>query len=135
LRRLADPEVKAADADAAWARRWLGVALSSTGDYVSFREALELVERNLRSRPNSVDDLQAKALILASHGSHRKEAFHLFEELAGRRALWPEHQFLLARLYEQSGDWPRARSTMLGLLAQERNEPRYISYYAHGLIN
>src|SRR5262249_21370797 len=129
------PAVAASDVDAAWARRWLGVSLSTTGEYANFREGLELVERNLRARPGNSEDLQATAIILASHSSHRREAFQLFEVLAGRRAILPEQQFYLGRLYEESGDWSRARTTILGLLGQEPNEPRYVAYYARNLIN
>jgi tetratricopeptide (TPR) repeat protein len=134
FRRLLDPRGRAPEADVAWARRWLAVALAGTGDYADVREALGMVERNLRNFPNNSDDLQAKALVLASHANSRREGLHLLETVGGKRDLPPEQQFFLTRLYEGIGDWPRARATILALLAQEQNNPRYVAYYARSLF-
>jgi tetratricopeptide (TPR) repeat protein len=110
------------------------MALATTGDFVNFREALDLVERNLRARGPNPDDLQAKAMVLATRASHRQEAIRLFEDLVGRKELPADQQFFLAQLYEEGGDWPRARAIMLGLLAMEQENPLYVVYYARNLI-
>src|SRR5439155_14065036 len=46
LRQLIDPQTKAPDTTVAWARRALASALSVTGNYHQFREALALVDAN-----------------------------------------------------------------------------------------
>jgi tetratricopeptide (TPR) repeat protein len=85
FRRLLEPQLHASDADLAWARRGLAVALSTTGEYDHFREALDLIQRNQKSRGPNAEDSQAQAMVLASRASHRAEAIRLFEDLAGRK--------------------------------------------------
>lgn len=134
LRRLLEPGVRASEADTAWARRGLAVALATTGEYNSFREALDMIEQNLRARGPNAEDLQAKAMILATRPDHRPEAIRLLADLVGRKELPSEQQFFLAQLYEEAGDWPTARANLLELLAREPENPLYLAYYAGHLI-
>src|SRR5262249_52943355 len=108
LRALLDPRRKAPAADVAWARRPPAPGLAAGDEYQQFLNALQLIEVNLQARIPSLDDLRARAVILATRPSHRTEALRTFEGLLGRRALSAQEQFLMAQLYEEAGDWLRA---------------------------
>jgi tetratricopeptide (TPR) repeat protein len=128
LRRLLDPAVKAPAATAAWARRALAVTLAA-GTYPQFKEALALVPE----RPTEESaDRQARAMVLATRPAHRREAIGLLE---GLPAPSPGARFVLARLYQKDGRWPRARVQLLGLLAEDGNNPAYLDYMIRGLLH
>ncbi|MEX0714008.1 MAG: tetratricopeptide repeat protein, partial [Pirellulales bacterium] len=118
LRELVDPDGQAADPDRRWARRNLAVALVARGDYASQRQALTLLEENLKLDDNSVDR-RAKAVVLASQQRRRalREAIKLFEKLVQVEAPSTEDRFLLAQLYQADGNWPAARQQGRSLLA------------------
>src|SRR5207248_1368583 len=62
------------------------------------------------------------------------EAIRLFDEVAKRQPLAVSDQFLLAQLYRLTGQWPKARSQMLGLLAKGEVNPIHVAYYARCLL-
>jgi tetratricopeptide (TPR) repeat protein len=132
LRSLVGSQV--AEKDALWARRALAVCLAAADGYPQFREALDLLEKNLAAEPNSEPDLQAKARILGSRPSHREEALRLLKQLAGQRGLAPEDEFLLARLHADADNWPEARRLMLGALARQSDRPEWIRFFATRLL-
>jgi tetratricopeptide (TPR) repeat protein len=57
----------------------------------------------------------------------------LLEELGRRQALKADDQFLLARLYEAEGTWPKARDLLRDLTGGPKNQPGYLLHYARGL--
>jgi tetratricopeptide (TPR) repeat protein len=120
--------------DLLWARRALALCLAAADGYPQFREALDLVEKNLAAEPGNQPDLQAKARILGSRPSHREEALRLLKQLGGRRSLAPEDEFLFARLHADAGNWPEARRLMLGALARQPDSPEWIRYCATRLL-
>lgn len=46
----------------------------------------------------------------------------------------PEEQLRLAWLYDVTGDWPRARSQLQGLLAQDNDNTGYLAVLVDGLL-
>src|SRR5262249_13720073 len=64
---------------AAWARRHQALLLATSGDYKQSQQALELLSRNLRERPNSPEDQRVRALILASRPGGRRESIQTLE--------------------------------------------------------
>jgi tetratricopeptide (TPR) repeat protein len=125
---------RVAQKDVRWARRALAVCLAAADGYPQFREALDLVEKNLAVEPGSRPDLQAKARILGSRPSHREEALRMLQRLGEQRSLAPEDAFLLARLHADADNWPEARRLMLGALARQSDRPEWIRFFATRLL-
>jgi predicted Zn-dependent protease len=120
----------------AWVRRTLALAMGSTIYRQPHAEALALVEENLRANGNSVPDLRAKALLLATRSYERGKAIGLLEDVRGRDSLTPDEQFTLFRLYEADGKWPEAQRTMLLLLESTRGRENaaYRAGYVRRLV-
>ena len=135
LRTLLGPGSKLSAADVAWARRGLASVLAASSDRRRFEEALGLIEKNLAENKNSLADEHARALLLATRISHRKDARSLFEDLARRDRLSANERFTLAQLYVAEDNWPQAQLHLLTLLASpEGNNPNYLAYYARRLL-
>jgi tetratricopeptide (TPR) repeat protein len=134
LRTILDLGDKASSADAAWARRGLAAALAARGDRRSYDDAMALIEKNLAEIKDDADQ-HAKALLLATRVSRRKEAIRLFEDLARRGSLPAGERFALVRLYLSEDNWQQAQLHMLTLLASpEGKNPTYTAYYARRLL-
>jgi cellulose synthase operon protein C len=103
----------------AWARRTLALTLASSTDIQRVRKALSLLEpvgqasaggkgTNALQDP---EDLRALARVLAVQRSvqDRKRAIEVLESLVTGSLANAEDRFLMAQLYEMSGNWPKAR--------------------------
>lgn len=128
---------------AAGARRLLAILLSAGGDYQESRQALELL--GLRGGPGAhdeaetapVQEVRARVTVLAlsPDRQERRQAIPLLERLVEGKTATPEDQFLLAQLYEATGDWPNARKTLLKLLSQPQGDsPRNVAHFALSLV-
>ncbi len=134
LRTILDLGDKASPADAAWARRGLAATLAARGDRRNYDEAMALIEKNLETSKEDAD-LHAKALLLATRLSRRKEAIRLFEDLARRGTLPAGERFALVRLYLAEDNWAQAQLHMLTLLSSpDGKNPTYQAYYARRLL-
>lgn len=147
LRALADGKLKAADADAAWARHGLGMILAASGDYRQLPKALALVglkvdaDGNLvrPSGPQSNEEAYAQARVLATQPrrSFRILAIALLEDLNQRQGLAADDQFLLAQLYEGEGSAAsraKSRETLRRLTTTHAGQPAYLAAYALTLL-
>ena len=83
----------------AWAKRTRATVLLSHGRPVDRDRALRLVEQNLLDDPDSADDRQLRAAILALQPGRSGEAIKMLEEIAGADRLAAKERFLLAQLY------------------------------------
>jgi cellulose synthase operon protein C len=128
---------------AAAARRVLAVIKTSQGDYQESRKALELVglleEDKVVDRPENetVKERRTQAMVLALQKTHREQrrAIPILEDLIKREEALPEDRFLLAQLYETTGDWPKAQKAMRALVSlPEGNNPRHLASYARSLL-
>lgn len=135
LRQLAEPATKAPKGVQAWARRQIALTLADTSDYRKFQEALSLLEINLQEQGIAPDDERARALVLATQPSRRREAIELFERLNKAQNLRAGEQFRLAQLYEAAGEWPKARSQFRTLATGKIKNPFYVSYFAQRMID
>ena len=99
----------ATPADRAWANRTRAALWLATNRPADRDRALELVDRNLASDPESVEDQSLKAAILALRPARRGEAVAILERLAGTNRLGDDQRFLLAQLHLGRGR--RERST------------------------
>jgi tetratricopeptide (TPR) repeat protein len=131
--------------DAPWARRQLALLLASRAEYRRYPEALALV--GLKRGPASIveseapktddpaEELRTRILVLAAQPlrDSRKKAIALLEEMNGRKALLPDDQFLLARLYENDDNWTRARE-MHRLAVGPGKNVLYLATFAQALM-
>jgi len=126
------------DEDLQWAKHILAIMLSTTGNYQDVLKAQDLMdipEKGVAGRTSSekAEDLRVQALVLGTQKSLRqqKKAVALLEKM---NAPTPDDRFLLARLYESVGDWPKAREQMARLAAAFPERPEYVSSYARSLL-
>jgi tetratricopeptide (TPR) repeat protein len=116
------------------------LAVGEGNDYQLTRETLtSLGFLNLPPEAlaaESTEDKRARAVVLAlqpGRGS-REEAVRVLEEVAKVQPLAAADQFLLAQLYRSLGQWPKARSQMLGLLGKGEVDPVHVAAYARWLL-
>jgi tetratricopeptide (TPR) repeat protein len=126
----------ATPSESAWARRGLAVLLGTRRDYRQAQEAIKLIDANVATIGQNNDDLRAMAVVCAAqqNGPARRRAVELFQELSDRGPLAPDDQFLLVRLFEDQGNWPKAREHMQLLLAADGRNPLYLAHCARMLL-
>ena len=130
LKILIDSGNKAA---VAWARRARAFGLATSGDFQKCKEALLLIESNLKDK-KSPEDQRAKVLVLALQPGGRRSAIKTLEESFSRLRPAPAEEFLLAQLYDVVGDGKKAKQSLLGLVSNNKNTPDYIAYYIRFLL-
>jgi cellulose synthase operon protein C len=117
-----------------WARRTLALALASVNDYRLFREAVGLLEENLKQPSAAVEDQRARALVLAAQPSLRRDAIRALEESFTKLPPSGDEQFLLARLHDAEQNWTKARSQLLNLVSADNPSPIHLAYYVEALL-
>jgi tetratricopeptide (TPR) repeat protein len=121
--------------DACWARRTLALALAVTNDYQKTREALDLLEKNLKSTWTSPEDQRARAMVLATRPGERRASIEALEESFVRVKPTPGEEFLLAQLYEADRNWSKANERLLSLVnSRHDSTPEIIAYYVRALL-
>jgi tetratricopeptide (TPR) repeat protein len=149
LRPVVVGQVKAPDADAAWARRGLALVLSANPDEPHFAEALALVGLRLdggkivaaeKAPALAGEELareqRAQAEVLASRPqrAYRTAAIARLEDLGKHGTATPDDQFLLAKLYDQDGATTKAGDLLLRLVADNPNNASYLGYYGQKMF-
>src|SRR5262249_43338561 len=120
--------------DVRLARRGLAAALVMGGDATRFSEALKGIDQNLKGGATEADK-RIKAAGLAPRPKDHPDAHPLLEEsFTHPPPPTPDHEFLLARLYELNGDWTRAHERMAALLTTHGDNPLYLAHYIRGLL-
>jgi tetratricopeptide (TPR) repeat protein len=126
LRKLFAAGNKANKDTQAWARRTLALLLAGRGSFPAFKEALKLLDRNKNDDRETFEDSLVRARILATQPSRRPDAIEL---LRSQKAPLPaDSKFLLARLYEEDGNWPLALGQLTALLKERPDEPRFLAH-------
>jgi tetratricopeptide (TPR) repeat protein len=135
LKQLVAAKGPNAEANAAWARRSLALALAASGDYQKSGDALALIEENLRRRGSVPEDLRVKAIVLGVRAGGRRDAIVALEDSFLRQKPTPAEEFLLAQLYEADGDWAKARARLLGLVTGKGGtNAEYLAHYIRALL-
>jgi tetratricopeptide (TPR) repeat protein len=126
----AGAERKNADAYA-WAKRTLALAYASGPGVDRTRKALALFESTGEAAPagqegktlTDPEDLRILARVLDAqkNADQVKRAREILESLIDKNTANNEDRFLLARLYEKSGDWHKAREEYRGLNFRTKN--------------
>ena len=137
----------------AWARRTRASMLASDADPQEVRKALSLFEPAGQPAASGQEgktledpeDLRILARVLDCRRTpqHRKRAIEILESLTDKNLANSEDRFLLARLYEISGDWPKAREKYRELNLRTKNprdmetlnrRPSYLAQFAESLL-
>ncbi len=137
LKFILDPKSNAPEDAVQWARRRQALDVASTGGYENTTLALKMLGGSQQEIGDiSVTDLRVRASILARRSVRRDRIalIGIYEEIARRQALTPFEQFQLARLYEATGQWPKAEETIQNLIDQNPANGSYVSYYTHLLV-
>jgi len=122
-------------AAAAWARRLYALLLSGKGDAESYRQALAAVEQNLRGEYPDPQDLRVRALLQASRPGMRREVIADLEKAFSLVTPSPTETLVLARFYEENGQWGRASASLLRLVGSKEGEAPYaLAYVVRALI-
>ncbi|MFL5340875.1 MAG: tetratricopeptide repeat protein [Gemmataceae bacterium] len=119
--------------NAGWARRHRALLLALRGNSAQIGEALPLIEQNLLGANATPEDERARAIVLALQPRRRREAIAALEASFKNLPATPDEQFLLARLYDVAGDWPRARE-LLAVVVGLRPRPDYLDYFIRQLL-
>lgn len=108
-----------------WARRAMAEVLAQSKDYREFQKIRPLLEKNALDGQLDPEDQLMLAKIYASRNEpqSRRDALKLYEQVATKTQLTTPDLGNMARLYEQSGDWPKCRETLLKILAGKRVVP------------
>ncbi|MGO9110050.1 MAG: tetratricopeptide repeat protein [Thermoguttaceae bacterium] len=138
IERLLSGEVHASESDLVGARRIKATILKKEG-YPKFKEATELVDRNLASPLASAQDKRLKvSILLADPGrAYGPQVLELAESLvaSGGAEPNPEDRFQLAQLYLARGAWERCRDQMEKLVNGSQSNPRYLAAYVRMLLD
>jgi tetratricopeptide (TPR) repeat protein len=147
LERITGRQLKVTDGDIAWARRGLAMVLATGVEYRDFLEALKLLGLRLdaggrvieerKPIPEERDEVQrTRAHVLATRKTHftRARAIALLEDLNRRRTPPANDRFLLAQLYDADDNWVRAQKVLHSLIADQPNNPAYLTYLAQSLV-
>jgi tetratricopeptide (TPR) repeat protein len=139
LERLVNTQVAIADVDRAWARRGLAMVFGLKGDQQLADKARELLDLNLNSGAGTVDDRRTKAFILSTRPSpdETKEAVQLLESVVKEQPQFSlTDNFMLADLYNKTGDWSKYVRTMRSVMGNGgADDVNYVRSYARALID
>jgi tetratricopeptide (TPR) repeat protein len=127
----------AAPGEAAWARRALAVLLGTDGDSEGVQQARALLGGDRGAAGASdTEDQRAWAIVLSmpKDQRQRRRAAAILERLAAREVARADDLFLLAQLYDRLDQPDKARTTMLGALAREPENPGYLRFHIHQLL-
>jgi tetratricopeptide (TPR) repeat protein len=132
-RKMLTADVPASEGERRGARRALAILLALSRSYPAYKEALDLIEVNLKAE-ESVEDRRIQAVVKATQPAERREAIRLFEKLAPLSlSTPPEVQLLLARLCEAESDpalKAKAVEYVEALVRNAPDNPGYLSYAA-----
>jgi Tfp pilus assembly protein PilF len=124
-----------------WAERGSAVAIATDGNWQQFKEAEALLLKNedeIRQSGREPDAsqilLRIALLVDREEPSSVRAAVELFEELQRRQPLQASEMVNFARQYERIGEWSKAKSLMLNVLAGRDPDPLYFLGYAEMLL-
>ena len=117
--------------DKAWVNRIRVALLLNKGRPADQDQALGLVEQNLKNDPNSIEDQQLKATVLALRPSRRGEAVKILEQLGAANLLDAKERFLLAQLYLGQREEQKYQDEMFKLLNLKVRNPQHLAHFVN----
>ncbi|MBM4073541.1 MAG: tetratricopeptide repeat protein [Planctomycetes bacterium] len=134
LQRLLEPAVGTPANHAVWIRRHLAVLLGARETSKDRQLGLDLLQENRKLLGEQTSDERARALVLAGDKSQRRQAVQSFERTLTGQPLGVAEQYWLVQLYERAGELDKARDWILGLMAADPDQPRYLARYIRILL-
>ena len=139
LEKLAAEIAAANEVDRAWANRNLAQILGFAGDEKQFQRAQELLEANMQLKPQkSEEDLRTQAMILGARPDRQSvlKSISILEDMIRQQPKFSiADNGLLAKLYQQIGDWPRYARTMRDVMANGGlDQPLFLREHASALV-
>lgn len=125
LRRVLGPGFKASGPEVIHANRLLAASLIVRGGPSRLREAMQVVDRNLREG-GGVEDRRLRMNVLAAQRYRSKELLLALEELSKDRAAMPADRILLGQYYLKYRDWAKAREVFLSGLSSDKGNPQIL---------
>lgn len=127
--------------DAAWAKRILALALQQKGHEQLALKALDVLNEPGQEVPvndNNSQDMRVKARVFAlqRNRDRRREAIRLLEAVGLREAPLIEDRVLLGQLYENDGNWNKARDQYSAAIAEASGQEKLpaLAPLARGLL-
>jgi tetratricopeptide (TPR) repeat protein len=136
--KLLSGEIDVTEADRLIARRMKARLLIAGGQFAKLKQAMALIEQNLKSPSSTREDLSIKAQILAADPATSRDAETLKLMLslvqAGGAEPRPSDLYALACLYYRSNKWPDCRVLMEKLISPDQCDPNYLAAYVKMLL-
>ncbi|MFO0813511.1 MAG: tetratricopeptide repeat protein [Gemmatales bacterium] len=118
-----------------WARRSYALTLAAKPDFPSYKEALKLIEKNLKENSNSPEDLRVRALILSTRPGPRQDLIKDLELSFSLLKPSAMEAVLLAQLHEEEGNWNKAKTILdEAATSNEGEAPNFLTYYILALL-
>jgi predicted Zn-dependent protease len=115
------------------ARRYLAFVLAAKGKG-NQKKALDLIDGNLKSHPNNLADVRARAFLQATQPALRRQAIRVFEDTRKRQPLSADEQLQLAQLLDAAGDQRGTREQIDALLTAQPENPQFLAFFIRFLI-
>lgn len=137
LRRLLAAEVECSPAQRGEVRRRLALVLGQSGEYPRLQEAANLIKQNeSNQQPLSLEDLRIRGILLSGMPDFesRRQGTAILEQIVADPAGTDGDRWMLAKLYIQHNDWPRARTLLRRLATAENPQPQFVATYVSELL-
>ena len=134
LQRILEPATSAPRSDVDWARQQLALALTGSSDPAAVQKAMNVLDVEDANRHAA--NVRARAAILASRPSarDRTKAIELLQELGDRNELLPKDHWLLARLYDVTGQTDQVAAHFEHSLNTQEPRAEFIRDYVLFLV-
>jgi tetratricopeptide (TPR) repeat protein len=127
---------KIAPEDFVWVRRTLASLKFDQGSPKERKEAIALIDENLKNDPNSLADKRVMAFGLSRKGTHedRKKSETLLIELTKIPNPSDKDRYLLAKLLLMKNNWSEASQLFQSLMAADNIKPEWLNAYIRAMI-
>jgi tetratricopeptide (TPR) repeat protein len=131
--KLTQPVLDASTSN--WLRRSFAMTLAMKGDYPSYQEALKIIEQNLKENSRSPEDLRTRALIQTTRTGSRENSIKDLETSFATLKPSATEARLLAQLYEEDGNWPKAAALLEKMVTDtDGDSPANLAYYVLAMV-
>ncbi|MFM7151521.1 MAG: tetratricopeptide repeat protein, partial [Gemmataceae bacterium] len=135
LLKMLEPRVSVLEEDLPGIRRMLALVLTAPEQPMDRVDtALAVLALNRGPAGESALDKRLSLLVRGRRAADRADILKALEELSTDPEPGSEEQLRLALLYQQQGDWPRARSLLLTLLNRDEENPGVLAALVDGLL-
>jgi tetratricopeptide (TPR) repeat protein len=123
--------------DLTWTRRNLAVVWATTGNKAAKREALALIDENLREDPSAAEDRRAKAICLQALGGYKNSetALALMQELINTKQSAPSDYLLAYQLCSDLGRKADARRHLEQHTFENSSDPQNLVRYIRFVLS